>query len=615
MATTNPNRTMNQLQNNMKSIWNKVALVAAAMLPALTGMSQRDSTLSMESTYQDERKLFLRDANKLSTTPQIKEQVVEMTTINYTTIPTRKTFTIVPQPITPAKVTVDEKLPFYYKGYVRAGFGSYNTVPVDIYYTDGRSKKGTYGVHYKLLRADGVVLNDKDSIPDRYSDNRAELWGKRFFNKFTLGGAFNWERNVTHWYGFDNARFTDAQVSMDSLRQRLNTFGGNAFFETFIRDSTQWNYNFGLALRNTQDLFQAKETNFDLQSKAFRKINREFYTAEIGLNYNTFNYFGPQMDGKGNYAYQGQAIENRSWDNGILRFGGTAQTDWKGLHAKAGAGIYFDLRDTDRPARAYPIAEVSYNIAGGIVVPYVGVTGATTPTTYLSLYRENPFINTFPRLKNLNNRLNAYGGIGGSVSRAVSYKAGVSYNKYENFAYFINDSIYSGLATTADMRNLRSAGNKFAVVYDDLNVFNIFGELSLYKGEKWKANVRGDYYKYETGREAHAWNQPGLKFTGSGQYKLKEKFYVNLDLFFIGERWAKANTLVAGVTEDTKLADGSYQFRLKPYFDMNLRVEYRYNKRLSLWAQASNALALKYQRYSAYPSQQLLAMMGATLAF
>ncbi|MFM7233501.1 MAG: hypothetical protein ACKOZM_02845, partial [Flavobacteriales bacterium] len=132
--------------------------------------AQSDTTKTLEYEFQIEgnRRLFLRDANKVSIWPQTKDSVVQMTRIQYTTLPTPTAITIEPRLIPAAKINVEEKLPYLYRGYIRAGWGSYNTTPVDFYYTDGRSKKGTFGLHYQLLRGDGVVLDDEDTIPDSY---------------------------------------------------------------------------------------------------------------------------------------------------------------------------------------------------------------------------------------------------------------------------------------------------------------------------------------------------------------------------------------------------------------------------------------------------------------
>lgn len=570
----------------------------------------RDSVIDMESEFTGDRKIFLRDANKISTNPIIKEQVVEMTTIQYSTLPTRRTVTIEPKPIAAAKINVEDKLPRLYRGYIRAGAGSYFTTPVDFYYTDGRSKKGTFGVQYHFLRSAGLSQNDGDSIPDSFSDNKIDVWGKRFFKKTTLQGGLDWERNVSHWYGFDNKKFTGSDVILDSLRQRMNTLGGHASFMTFNRDSAELNYRFDLAVRNTSDLFAGKETNVDWVASANKLMENELYNAEIGINYNTFKYVGPDLGKDGAPLIDENGIESRSGDNAVIRIVPTVQTVWKDLRAKVGLGVYFEARG-ENPGHFYPLAEVSYNIAKGLIVPYAGIRGSTEPTTYLGLYRENPFIQTFPDLKNRNNKIDAYGGIGGAISKTVSFNAGVNYFSWGNFAYFVNDSLYMSDSTQT---YYSSVGNKFTVVYDDLKALNFHGELALYSGEKWKANVRGDYFKYTLNKdgEEHAWHQPGLKFTASGQYKLKDKVTIGMDIFYLGSRWAKSNVAVEGVEMQV---DGSYHYKLDGFTDVNLNVEYRYNKRISAWTSFNNALALKYQRYSAYNNQQFLWTLGASYSF
>ncbi|MFN8699584.1 MAG: hypothetical protein ACK500_12315 [Flavobacteriales bacterium] len=578
-----------------------VLLTACAIVFAHPMMAQRDTVLTQSAEFEGERKLFLRDANKLPNDAVIREQVSQMTTIKYSTLPTRKIATIEPQLIQAARVNVDEKLAKLYRGYIKAGYGSYFTPLVDAYYTDGRSRRGEWGLHYQhLSSAGGVTPNDEDTIDDHFSENRAELWGKHFFRKAVLNGNLNWERNMAHWYGFNNALFdaSDARLAMDSLRQRVNTFGGKVGYATFNRDSSDYNYSIDLSVRGTADLYDGKETNVDFVAKLSRLINTELFSGELGVNYNSFGYFGPDLGPQGNILMDEGQFRNRRWDNSVIRLIPMAQTVWRDLRAKVGMGLYIEGR-ADNPGHFYPLAEVSYNLFDGIVVPFAGVRGSTEPTTYLSLYNENPFVMTFPDLKNRNNKLELYGGIGGAISRTVSYNVGVNHFTWANFAYFVNDSI-------------ASVGNRFAVVYDDLKALNVHGELAVYSGEKWKANIRGDYFHYTPGREARPWHQPELKIMASGQYNMSNKLIVGMDLFYLGTRWAKSNVAVEGIDPQE---DGTYHVELKGFLDANLKVEYRYNKRLSGWVQMHNALASRYQRWNAFNNQRFLGLMGATYAF
>ncbi len=597
-------------------------ILTLAFLVLLVAVQQRvhaqsDTTQNLEYEFQIEgnRRLFLRDANKVTIWPQTKDSVVQMTRIQYTTLPTPSAIIIEPRLIAAAKINVEEKLPYLYRGYIRAGWGTYNSTPVDFYFTDGRSKKGTFGVHYQLLRGDGVAMDDADSIPDRYSNNKAEAWGKWFFKKTQLLGKFNWERNVTHWYGGDLSNKEYKGPTFDSLmfNQRLNTFGGGLSYLSYQRDTGEFNFNANMALRNTRDISNNSEINFDMLAHGRMLKDSTLYMADVGVNYNTFDFFGPQLSGK-DLSYYTSAIQDTSFndrtsENAIIKIIPSASTTWKGLRAKVGAGIYFDARG-EQKGHFYPQAEVSYSILHGTIVPFAGITGSMEPTTYLSLYRQNPFIQSFPKLNNLNNKLDAYAGIGGAISQSLSYKAGFNYRRYGNFAYFINDSITSTAAS------YYTWGNVFTVVYEDLTSYNIYGELALYAGEKWKANARADFFRYTTDSSAYAWHQPGMRIMANGQYNLKNKFIISTDLFYIGSRWAKSTVPVTGAEISTDESGGiSYHYKLKGFLDANFRVEYRYNKRLSAWVQLNNAFGLNYQRWGNYPVQQLLATLGATYAF
>jgi hypothetical protein len=327
------------MKTNMKNIF----AIMATVLGALTATAQVDKEINYDAELEGNRRLYLRDANKISVVPQTKDSVMKMTTIQYTTIPTPKAVTIDPKPIPAAKINVDEKLGYLYRGYIKAGYGTYNTLPVDFYYTDGRSKKGSYGVHYQLLRGDGVALDDKDSIPDRYSDNRAEVWGKWFMKRTQLLGSVNWERNVNHWYGLDlKNNYEGPRLDSMDFKQLMNTFGGSISYLTYQRDTGEFNFEGKMGIRGSKDIYDNKETNFDLLLHGRTLKDNTLYSVDVGLNYNSFNFFGPDMLGNG--RMDDATFKDRNWDNMILKVVPTASTTWNGLRAKVGAGIYVEGR-------------------------------------------------------------------------------------------------------------------------------------------------------------------------------------------------------------------------------------------------------------------------------
>jgi outer membrane receptor protein involved in Fe transport len=73
-------------------------------------------------------------------------------------------------------------------------------------------------------------------------------------------------------------------------------------------------------------------------------------------------------------------------------------------------------------------------------------------------------------------------------------------------------------------------------------------------------------------------------------------------MFYRGERFAAAYN------------GDSFQ-RLKPYFDANLSVEYRYSKMVSVFLNINNIGAVQYFKWYNYPSYRLQLLAGASLSF
>jgi outer membrane receptor protein involved in Fe transport len=90
-------------------------------------------------------------------------------------------------------------------------------------------------------------------------------------------------------------------------------------------------------------------------------------------------------------------------------------------------------------------------------------------------------------------------------------------------------------------------------------------------------------------------------------------------VFFIGSRYVYSYFPIDGV-ETQKINDKNdspeaYVFKLKPFIDMNLSAEYRYNKKVSAFIQFNNFTAKKYQYWTNFPVQSINIMGGVTLSF
>jgi hypothetical protein len=585
----------------MKNKLKKIGMLVALAMAFTQSHAQRDSVYIQSATFEGDLNIFLRDANKISNQPFVIETETSASLLKYNMLPTRQISFTQPATILSSNFPMEKKLKKLQNGWVDVSFGSYVTPKIDAYYTDGRSKKGDWGVRYGHQSANSnfEVLSGAD-LPTTFSENNATLWGKRFYKKTVADAKINWNRNVTNWYGVDSSQvsyFPD----FSSLKQTMNVYNGNFGIRTFDRDSNDLNWWAKAGYRLASDAFNSNEHFVDVSGGASKLVKTEVFSGEFGMTYNQFNSTGLDWspDAANTWGEGDSLRTTRSFDNAIVRFIPAAYTVYKDLRVKIGMGLYMQSRGEQR-GHFYPQAEVSYSILDGMFVPYAGIKGSLAPTTYYGLYNQNPFVVVQPQLLNQNNKMQLYGGVNGSISRRVNYSVGGELNKIENFAFFVNDSLFS-------------RGNMQGVVYDNLRVAKVKGEVEVLGGKKWSAKVGGSYSYFETDQQ-YAWQLPNLQFSAEASYNLNSKFKFNFQGIYFGERWAKSVLPVTGRDAQLQL-DGSYVYKMKAFVDVNLRTTYTYNERLSAYIQFNNILSQKYTIYSGIPSQRFFAALGASYSF
>ena len=92
---------------------------------------------------------------------------------------------------------------------------------------------------------------------------------------------------------------------------------------------------------------------------------------------------------------------------------------------------------------------------------------------------------------------------------------------------------------------------------------------------------------------------------------LYDKFLVNVDLNMEGGRKALVYAPGTNVTKE----NNQYALNLGFIADVNLGLEYRYNKRISAFVQLNNLASQRYMRWYNYPVQIFQVMGGITARF
>ena len=402
-----------------------------------------------------------------------------------------------------------------------------------------------------------------------------------------------------HYYGW---KIPTDSISRDSLSQRFQDIGAEINFTSHKKDSAEINFKVGLdynyfagqkPLNGAEAKWKPMENYFALTSNAWYKLGKEIYSADFNVKYNGYQY-GDLYDT--NAFVLDSGVQNM---NTVVNLKPTITTYLMDNRVKATIGLDFTLDNSEKTkAYVYPVVEAKYSLFNDILIPYAGARGGLKQMTYKSLVGLNEFVLPNVELRNEHTAIDLYGGIKGTLSKRMSFNLCASFARIKDKLFFVTDTIYS-------------VGNKFNLTYDSLNITTFEGSLSYQLAEKLKIDGIGRFYSYSLEHNTFAWNLPQWQAILRGSYNLYDKFLVNLDLNFEGGRYA----LVYAMEDDVKLENGQYAKQLGLIADVNLSVEYRYNKRISAFAQVNNLASQRYMRWYNFPVQPFQFMGGITFRF
>lgn len=527
----------------------------------------KDTMLHVVKSFQP----TIADAYKINDMPLVKDSVPPVPQLSYNINPKKINTPFNVEPIKPAKM-MGEPLTKLYSTLIKIGAGNYTTPYAEVFYNNLRSKEGSYGAHLKHFSSKSTLNGYGFS---GFSDNEIGVYGKKFFRKSTFSGKLDYNRDVIHYYGYDTSLLDI--IDNNYTKQRYSRIGGDVALQSHHTDSTHINYLVNLKYYNLSDYYKGSENNIHVTGDGSGYFEKQLVHIPLTIDY---------------YHTKSAKDTANEINIGLTPYIAASGNKW---HARMGIGLQLENTPSNKTHfMFYPNIDFNYNVFENIIIPYVGVTGGFKKNSLKTLTDENPFLIPGPDLKNTSEKWKAYGGIRGSISKAISYNASTSFGKSDNIYLFIND-------------NTAAFNRGFNVLYDDGSLWNIHGELQYQHTEKIKIIAKGDYNKYEMENETKPWHRPLWEGSLLVNYNLKNKIIVTADLFLHGKRNAK-------VLEVDSLVSVFTTKELKSVVDMNLGLEYRYTKKLSAFVHFNNIGFQRYMLWNNYPVQKFNFLMGITLA-
>ncbi len=546
----------------MRSIANILAFLFIAM--GYSTINAQDTTITIQDvTVVSDYIPFLAPANKETTPPVAEQPEAKLPSLTYSIIPV--------QFITTSKLDIPVALqmgknyvPTLKNNHIRLGFGNYASPLAEIYLHNLRNEYGAYGLSFKHLSANG---------PDnaKFSDNTANIFGKRFFKKGTLYAGINYARNAVRYYGLNDTFPSIPATDDDSTKQVFNTIGANGGWESKEWGKKKMKFSAGASYYNITDSWGVQENDLIINS-SFKTNIKKNDVLRINLSY---NYSGYQdsvttigrhfVDIKPRYH-----LNNKKFKL-ALGVNSTIYSD------TASPVFYF-----------FPTIEGEYEIEKQNLVALAGISGNLQKNSFRNFMHENPFIGNQNNLNNTVNRLELYAGLRGNAGANFGFTTRVFYNRYNDMVVFISDS---------------NVLRRFKPLFLDMDVVRFNAEIGYQYSEKVRINLTGNFYNYNVSDSAQkAWQLPTAEIKLNTTYNIGNKLLFSADVFFMNQRPVTNEFATASIPN------------LKAFADFNLGMEYRYRKTLSLFFTVNNISSVRYQRWYNYPVLGINIMGGITFS-
>ncbi len=547
----------------MKTINNNLLLLLLLSIAA-TGFAQTSATELVNTA----KITTVESSEKISENPSFEDSVKINSDLKYGMIERKAASVFTPKAINAPKLGGDKNaVPKLYNGLLKLGIIDFSTLPLMEFTYGSKYSKDfvhTFGLHH--FASD---LKTSAASPARITETGLDFSAKKFFKTYTVFGDVNYDYNTRRYYGAD---FGLQDINPDLLKQFFGIGHIQAGLQSNYRKEDDLHHRVTVDYYNIFDAFNMQENRIAVNGKVSPTIAG--YKGNVDASVDWFN------------------VSNNTGSHSSLLVQVSPGVSFKGSRytAKAGFNTYFLSTDSAR-AHIYPFAEGEYTLIKDVFVVYAKYRGYFERYDYLKHIEINPFYGTSSPLTNTSHLNNTFVGIKGNISSKITFNTGVEFDKIKNLPLYINDNA--------------SYGNRlFTVVTDNVFMIRYFGQLSL-EIQKIQLALKGDYRSYSTYSEVKAWHLPALEVGFSGKYNFQDMLFAKVDVYYLGEQYARGLYVNGAYTAE----------KLPGIVDVNVGLEYKYNKRISAFFNVNNMLNKQYRRWNQYPGYGINFLGGFTYAF
>ena len=468
-----------------------------------------------------------------------------------------------------------------YPGWVRVGYGNFLSPLIEGRYLSTQSADLQYATkfHHQSFGKGPVSWMEEES-----KESHTELAGdvSYFLDESELYSSLEVKRDAYTYYGQDlgfvippNVDFAGPYFDPNKQVKGSLRLG--------IRDLDKVGrigYAGELVLAGFRDSYAVREQELGFVGEGAFRPSKEI-KATLGLSYFSTatedlryylnrNYFSLRPEGK--YTF------------GDFQFvAGVVLVSENDSVVESNSGI-----------RLFPVLKSTYQVSEKLQVN-AAISGDVQRNTYRSFVQENPFLGPSDQLLNTVTKLSFAAGVEGIGSNKLVYRAGIDLRRQSNLHFFVNS-----YADTA----------RFELVYDqEATVFQFNSNLELSLTEKYILSTQFDFFHYSLSNQQVAWHRPTWILQLNNRYSPFKKLNLQANFQVMGGLQARG----FGVIETKPVR--AEVVNLPALVDLQLKIDYAVNPRLSIFAEGNNLLNRSNTRWLNYPVRGIQGVGGLSFKF
>ena len=468
-----------------------------------------------------------------------------------------------------------------YPGWVRVGYGNFLSPLIEGRYLSTQSADLQFATkfHHQSFGNGPVSWMEEES-----KESHTELAGdvSYFLDESELYSSLNLKRDAYTFYGRDLGFVIppDWDFASPYLAQNKQLHGD---FKLGIRDLDKVGrigYAGEVVLAGFRDSYAVREQELGFVGEGEFRPSKEI-TASLGLSYFT------------------TATEDLGYDLNRNYFSLRPEGQYTFGDFKFRAGVIL-VSENDSVAerkpgiRLFPVLKTTYQVSEKLQVN-AAISGDVQRNTYRSFVQENPFLGPSDQLLNTVTKLSFAAGVEGIVSDKLVYRAGIDLRRQSNLHFFVNS-----YADTA----------RFELVYDqEATVFQFNSNVELSLNEKYTLTTQFDFFHYNLSNQQVAWHRPTWILQLNNRYSPFKKLNLQANLQVMGGLQARG----FGVIETKPVR--AEVVKLPALVDLQLKIDYAVNPRLSIFAEGNNLLNRSNSRWMNYPVRGIQGVGGLSFKF